>query len=375
MWKHVQSAARGSMEVAIAFTVVFPRALVFLLLLWSLWAGLTRVIPTLNGKFGLITATAAMILYLLSLASYFAVIWIGPGSPLDYGELWLPVLENPYVDSATNSGDGNSLDPESEFQRSESRIQQSATAAPVSPSGPGIYTSHTFKNYTPAYRLCRICRVWKPDRCHHCSSCNRCFLRMDHHCPWFACCIGFRNQKLFVQCLAYISTYCTLWTIASGFSLWRFFNEEQYDAGSYLLLNAVFVLVLGFTFALAVGVFFCFQVYLVVRNTTTIELQDRRWGYSDPRDGFYEYDSSGSRRLLPHIYDIGVSANWRSVMGPSWYHWLLPTSVTSLSLSARGNNGIHFAVDQVVFDKMALNAKLQEQLSRQLAQYRDSIVR
>ncbi|CAE7884780.1 Zdhhc20, partial [Symbiodinium sp. KB8] len=46
-------------------------------------------------------------------------------------------------------------------------------------------------------RFCQKCVKYKPDRCHHCRVCNSCILRMDHHCPWIANCVGFRNHKYF----------------------------------------------------------------------------------------------------------------------------------------------------------------------------------
>ena len=59
-------------------------------------------------------------------------------------------------------------------------------------------------------RMCQRCLKTKPDRCHHCSQCNVCVLKMDHHCPWVANCIGFYNYKYFLNMLFYASLSCNL---------------------------------------------------------------------------------------------------------------------------------------------------------------------
>lgn len=52
-------------------------------------------------------------------------------------------------------------------------------------------------------RVCKWCAVLKPDRTHHCRVCRGCILRMDHHCPWLANCVGWGNHKHFMLLLLY----------------------------------------------------------------------------------------------------------------------------------------------------------------------------
>jgi ribosomal protein L40E len=46
---------------------------------------------------------------------------------------------------------------------------------------------------------CRKCNLVKPPRAHHCVTCGGCVMRMDHHCPWIANCVGAHNTKHFIQ--------------------------------------------------------------------------------------------------------------------------------------------------------------------------------
>ena len=62
---------------------------------------------------------------------------------------------------------------------------------------------------------CKTCNNKKPPRVHHCSQCERCILRMDHHCPWIANCVGMRNMKSFILFLMW-SSCVTIYTIVAG---------------------------------------------------------------------------------------------------------------------------------------------------------------
>nr|CAH7739995.1 unnamed protein product [Callosobruchus chinensis] len=60
-------------------------------------------------------------------------------------------------------------------------------------------------------RFCATCLHFKPDRAHHCSHCGVCLLKMDHHCPWIANCVGLHNQKAFILTVLYTVLYCSFY--------------------------------------------------------------------------------------------------------------------------------------------------------------------
>merc|ERR1719282_2218216 len=77
-----------------------------------------------------------------------------------------------------------------------------------------------------ARRFCKWCNTYKPDRCHHCRVCKSCILRMDHHCPWIANCVGFRNHKFFFLLVLYSLINCLFISFTMSESLNRALIEE-----------------------------------------------------------------------------------------------------------------------------------------------------
>lgn len=334
-----------------ALASLFPKVGCTVVLTWSIWATLVHGCVSMaqaqhRPVLAVVSGLTSFALYTLCVYTYFRIVRSGAGSPLDFPELRLD--------------DG--------FETT-SHLTGSYDGRPVEP--PAQLHMHMISNRS-TYRSCSKCKVWKPDRTHHCSSCKQCVLRMDHHCPWFATCIGFRNQKFFVQFLVYVSVYCLVLFCISLLSLYEFFTSEDY-MDEYLLLNLVFVCILSVTFFLAVTGFLAFLAWLVLRNTTTLELQEQRWNYRNKLDnsGFqYEFDSQGKQKRLGNIFDLGWRNNWKSIMGPSWVYWLLPIGITSTSLDDTFRNGLNFDIDHEVYDKYCYNAQLQDQLNQQLADYK-----
>lgn len=361
-----------------ALASLFPKVFCTSVLTWSLYALVIeacyhdlhqyRKLPFLAA----LVSAKGLALYCLCIYTYFRIIAVGPGSPLDFDDLKIKNIHA--IAGASPIRKGNNYvttipDP------TTSTSLLSNTEATVEEEPPIQYMGvYTLRSNTKA-RYCGKCEVWKPDRCHHCSTCNSCVLRMDHHCPWFATCIGFRNQKIFVQFLLYTTIYCGFVFVVTLSLLYSFFAEDGYQ-DHYLSLNLVFLFLVSVTFFLALTVFTGLLVYFVIRNTTTIESQENRWNYKNRLNGSsfrYEFDGLGKKKKLGNIFDLGVKNNWKSVMGTRTIDWLLPTNITSNSIYDEYSNGLNFMINEEVYNAYCYNAELQDQLNQQLADYKKRI--
>ena len=140
---------------------------------------------------------------------------------------------------------------------------------------------------------CRKCQDLRPIRSHHCSKCNRCFMRLDHHCPWVFNCVGIGNQKIFYLFLIYTiltTLMCFVMLIIclvahrkelffyTNVKLrkldflensYRIFGNELKGAEHYILI--IFGILLNFLTLTFVGGLFISQTTLMAHNITNIE--------------------------------------------------------------------------------------------------------
>lgn len=171
--------------------------------------------------------------------------------------------------------------------------------------------SHEVK-HTGARRFCKWCNRFKPDRSHHCRVCRSCILRMDHHCPWIANCVGFRNHKYFFLLVFYSLVDCMFVVVTLSESLYKSLVDEMPFSHRFLL---VFAMTLAVIMGVLLMMFFFFHVWLMLRATTTIEFCEKTYRHS-----------GGAHRGSSSIYDRGFFENVQSVLGPNMMTWLLPVS-------------------------------------------------
>lgn len=304
------------------FTRYFPRISVSLLILWSCWSIIFRILTYIPGfeKISILTLEIITIIpAVLSLWSYFTVLQQGPGSPLD-----IPLLVvYDYIEDANGNPVGSYSPPE-EFVSSSIQCKKDG-----------------------GFRFCSKCKCWKPDRSHHCSGCQKCVLKMDHHCPWFGDCIGFRNYRYFIHFLAWTNVYLFVITCIAAYTLWQLFVYDSWSI-DYFSLHQLFVFSLGAIFSISLFIFMLFTVYQLAVNKTTIET------YESQRT------RTGSRRANP--FDLGYWNNCKYVMGNNIMEWVLP--IPKSGKKDLYNLGVCFPLNRPINNDTEMIARLSGEFSR-----------
>lgn len=222
--------------------------------------------------------------------------------------------------------------------------------------------------------VCKKCVQPKPPRTHHCSICDCCYLKMDHHCPWMNNCIGFFNHRYFVSfCVfmwlgtVYVSTtsfdlFCyhfnhpgTLldpkkrssilpFALGIGPVIEKVFETIQinstffmdniekriqdyrpHPAGfdevhEYEHIGIIYLFLLTTAVTVALGMLNCYQIWLISRGETSIEVHvnsserqkaaKRGMGYNNP----YHYGGKNNFRML---FGLNRNRGVLSVLFPS----------------------------------------------------------
>lgn len=193
-----------------------------------------------------------------------------------------------------------------------------------------ILDSHGKNNWT----VCTECECRRPPRAWHCSICNICILKRDHHCTFFACCVGYYNHRYFILFTFYIFVSM----------LYAFYFNVKFLA-PFISWNHGLAIV-KFVFPLANFVIDfgkdSLYVFLVVINVVVGAFT-----------GFlfiYHFNNILKGRIVPEMkhspkdsqYDKGWKKNLIEVFGTKWFlTWMSPFIKSSLP-----GNGIEWHDDE-----------------------------
>lgn len=248
----------------------FPLAFVYGLTTWAVWVEATVGLKyTKNPLLGKPLATLGIIFYLLLNASYTVAVCVDPGSPLE-------------STAAAAGGSSSNRRRRYGWRRgggggSRDRHEYSGLPTTEQQPYPEPPTSLTVSSSGGA-RFCKKCQGPKPDRTHHCSTCNRCVLKMDHHCPWLAACVGLHNYKPFLLFLIYTCLFCCVCMVISARWIWNEMLTDVNVTERMLPVNAIMLAVISLVIGLVLTGFTGWHVSLAVRGVTTIEcLENTRY--------------------------------------------------------------------------------------------------
>ncbi|KAJ4979411.1 hypothetical protein NE237_010191 [Protea cynaroides] len=176
---------------------------------------------------------------------------------------------------------------------------------------------HEIKRKGGDLRYCQKCSLFKPPRAHHCRVCRRCVLRMDHHCIWINNCVGHANYKVFLVFVTYAVISCThSLVLLVGNVTYVAQKDEQQIEGS---LKTAYIIsgVLLVPLTVALSILLGWHIYLILHNKTTIE-------YHEGVRAMWLAEKVGN--VYSNPYDLGPYENLTSVLGPSIFTWVCPTS-------------------------------------------------
>ncbi|KAI1391402.1 palmitoyltransferase PFA3 [Hypoxylon trugodes] len=213
----------------------FPLAFVYGLTTWAVWVVVSIGSSKTTKPYwiGTKSSIVGVLLYLMLNWCYTTAVFTNPGSTTNSsGYSSLPTVNPPHATSFTVKSNGE-------------------------------------------LRFCKKCQARKPDRAHHCSTCRRCVLKMDHHCPWLAGCIGLRNHKAFLLFLIYTTLFCFYsFAVAGSWVYMEMLTQTQY-VDTLMPVNFIMLAVVAGIIGLVVGAFTGWHIMLASKNQTTIECLEK----------------------------------------------------------------------------------------------------
>ena len=173
---------------------------------------------------------------------------------------------------------------------------------------------------------CAFCHSKKFIRSSHCRTCNKCILLRDHHCPYIANCVGFKNMQYFINFLFW-GDFGLLFYVIS-FIKFNFFSDIRKFIEIPLYIKIIFYGDFVFT------VFFVINLFGIM-SKLLLNIYNNRTQLENIRTAIVEYYCPVCPKCIrdfrrfniepeANFYNIGFLANLYYIIGPTPFHFIFP---------------------------------------------------
>ena len=173
---------------------------------------------------------------------------------------------------------------------------------------------------------CDFCSSKKFIRSSHCRTCNKCILLRDHHCPYIANCVGFKNMQYFLNFLFWADFGLLFYVIS--FIKFQFFSDvkKKFKMPIYEKI--------AFYFDFVSTLFFVINLFGIMTRLF-INIYNNRTQLENMRTAIVEYYCPicpkcvrDFRRfnIQPEVnmYNLGFLENIYYIIGPTPFHFIFP---------------------------------------------------
>ena len=171
---------------------------------------------------------------------------------------------------------------------------------------------------------CPFCRSKKFVRCSHCRICNKCILMRDHHCPYTANCIGFKNMQYFFNFIFWADLVNIYYIIC--FINYMFFSGIKIKIPIYLIIILIIDVFLSCFFIVNINLILLRMLATVYNNWTQKENMTGPFteNYCPIHSCCVDDEKQLGEKREANFYNIGFLAHFYHLIGPTILHFLFP---------------------------------------------------